>query len=463
MKSQDNERREVRAIRPVSNWTNEEMRDAQSNDFDLSWLCPAKELNKKPEYAVVSPLSKAAKVYYMEWDRIEVKEGLLYRRWESDNGREIRWQLIIPEEYKNVVLEELHSVKTAAHFGVNKTRKKVNERFYWYGLSADIRSWIRKCDICARRKSPSTRRRARLQQDIAGHPGQRIAMDILGPLPRTAEGNRYILVVGDYFSKWIEAYPIPNQEAVTCAKKVSEEWICRHGCPKTLHSDQGRNFESRVFAEVCQILGITKTRTTPLNPKSDGFIERFNRTMLDTVSVLLDPERRQQDWDEVLPYALMAYRSAVQESTGETPHAMMYGEEMTLPVDLTSTPVETAEDQDASCTTDYAQGLRKKIRAAHERARRELKLAATRQKRNYDKGVVNSPILAGTFVWLHNEIRRKGQCPKLQFKWDGPYLVTAKLSDVVFRIQKSPQSKPRVVHYDRLKPYNGARLTNWLE
>ena len=121
-----------------------------------------------------------------------------------------------------------------AHLGVNKTRGKVKERFYWYGLSSDIRSWIRRCDICARRKSPSTRRRAKLQQDMVGHPGQRTAMDILVTLPVSESGNKFILVVGDYFSKWIEAYALPDQEAVTCARKFTEEWICRHGCPQTL-------------------------------------------------------------------------------------------------------------------------------------------------------------------------------------------------------------------------------------
>ena len=88
-------------------------------------------------------------------------------------------------------------------------------------------------------------------------------MDILGPLHETAAGNRSVLVVGDYFSKWIEAYPIPNERAETCDRKITEEWIARQGCPETLHSDQGPNFESKVMAEVCDLLGFEKTRTTP--------------------------------------------------------------------------------------------------------------------------------------------------------------------------------------------------------
>jgi hypothetical protein len=208
------------------------------------------------------------------------------------------------------------------------------------------------------------------------------------------------------------------------------------------------------MADVCSLLGIEKTRTTPLMPKSDGFIERFNRSMMDTVAVLIDPENDQKDWDEVLQYALMAYRSSVQESTGESPHMMMYGENMTLPVDLFSFPSEPEQDKDLR--TDYGRELREQLRVAHERARVSLKKAAGRQMKTYDgKGVLRKPYAEGTFVWLHNEIRRKGYNPKLQFKWDGPYLVLNRLSDVVYRIQKSSKSKPKVIHFDRLKPYEG--------
>ena len=86
--------------------------------------------------------------------------------------------------------------------------------------------------------------------------------------------------------------------------------------------------------EVCQLLGITKTRTTPYNPKSDGLVERMNRTLLDMISKMIEPGQNQRDWDRVIPYALMAYRSAVQESTGETPNMMMLGREPSLPTHM---------------------------------------------------------------------------------------------------------------------------------
>lgn len=97
---------------------------------------------------------------------------------------------------------------------------------------------------------------------VTSRPYERVALNILGPLPETADKNRYILVVGDYFSKWTEAFAIPNQEAHTIAKVVVEQWVCRFGTPLRIHSDQGHNFESRLFQEVCTLLNIHKTRTS---------------------------------------------------------------------------------------------------------------------------------------------------------------------------------------------------------
>ncbi|KAL9967721.1 hypothetical protein ACROYT_G026010 [Oculina patagonica] len=203
---------------------------------------------------------------------------------------------------------------------------------------------------------------------------ERLAMDILGPLSQTPRGNRFVLVVTDYFSKWTESYAVPNQEAVTVAEKLVSEFVCRFGVPREIHSDQGINFESKVMAEVCKLLDIEKTKTTPLHPRSDG----------------------------------------------------------------------------------------QRLAGAHEVVRRHLGRAAERLKRNYDKRVSNKPYRVGDSVCFHNIRRKKGRNPKLDFPWEGPYLVVTVLSDVTYRIQKSRRAKPKVIHADRLKPYLGPALKSWI-
>ena len=120
---------------------------------------------------------------------------------------------------------------------------------------------------------------------------ERVAMDVLGPLPQTDRDNRYILVIGDYFTKWTEAYAIPNQEAATIAAVFVEQFVCRYGVPMQLHTDQGRDFESHLFKEICNLLAIDKTRTSALHPQSDGMIERANRTIEGMLAMFVDKIR----------------------------------------------------------------------------------------------------------------------------------------------------------------------------
>ena len=102
---------------------------------------------------------------------------------------------------------------------------------------------------------------------------QIVCVDIMGPLPETGKGNKYVLVAADCFTKWVEAYGIPNQEAVTVAVKLVDEMFCRFSPPEQVHSDQGRQFESILLKEVCNLLQIKKTHTTPYRPQGNGMVE----------------------------------------------------------------------------------------------------------------------------------------------------------------------------------------------
>ena len=150
---------------------------------------------------------------------------------------------------------------SGGHFGVNKTLSKVRERFYWISSRQDVEAWCRKCKTYAATKGPETRSRGQLKQYNVGAPFERIAIDIAGQFPVTKDGmdgNKYILVAMDYFSKWPEAYAIRNQEAVTVTQVLVDNLICRIGVPLEIHSDQGRNFESGVFQQICNLLGCTR-------------------------------------------------------------------------------------------------------------------------------------------------------------------------------------------------------------
>ncbi|GFW21873.1 retrovirus-related Pol polyprotein from transposon 412 [Trichonephila clavipes] len=435
---------------PPDPWSDEKVREDQMADPDIKPLIEFMESSSnKPSWQDISAYSPTTKQYWALWNSLHLRNGVLYRKFESEDGKTFRWQLVLPRSRIPEVLKELHGSPTGGHFGVMKTLHRVRERFFWGKVRADVEQCCKSCDACSARKGPKIRSRGKLHRYNVGAPFERIAFDILGPLPRTASGNKYLLVVMDYFTKWPEVYPIPDQEAPTVAEAVVQHWISRYGVPLQLHSDQGRNFVSAVLKGVCELLGIDKTKTTPLHPQSDGMVERFNRTILNNLSLMVS--KNQQDWDQKVPLFLLAYRSAVHESTGYSPSQMLFGRDLRLPCDLLfGRPPDTP-----SSPEEYVQNLQARFEDVHNLARERINLRTEKMKTRYDTKATGHQFKEGDKVWFYNPTRRKGLSPKLQSHWDGPYTILKIINDVVIRIRKSTNSKSRVVHYDRLAPYYG--------
>lgn len=413
-------------------------------DADLKpILCGLRE-GRKPTWEEIETFSPDTKHYWEQWDLLRLRNGMLERRWETADGR-TRWLMIVPRKMRAAVLKESHDAVTAGHFGMKKTLQSLRQRFYWTGMRRDAEEWCRTCSVCCAKKGPKSRPRAPLQVRLVGEPMARVAVDIAGPLPLTSSGNRYILVAMDYFTKWPEAYPIPNQEAVTVARTLVDGFFTRFGMPLELHSDQGRNFESAVFKETCKLLGIRKTRTTPLHPESDGMVEKFNWTLGQELAKFCG--NNPDEWDLSLPMLIMAYRAAEHETTGYTPASLMLGRDLRMPVDISlgRPPV----DENDGMSTTYAMNLRQRLQDVHQIVRNRLHLAAGTMKKRYDSKTSQELLSPGDEVWLYNPVRKKGVCPKLTSDWEGPYRVLDRLSDVTYRIQKD-QGKKKIVHFNRL-------------
>ena len=170
-------------------------------------------------------------------------------------------------------------------------------------MRRDVRNWIESCDVCLKRKGTKQKHRHSLTKWKPSHPFWQVSLDIMGPLPESP-GNKYILLIGDQFSKWYEAVALPNQEAKTVAKAFVEHWIVRFGCPVSLHSDQGSNFMSKLFCSLCRELGIQWTSTTSYHPQGNAMIERTNRTIEECLSKYIG--QYQHEWTNFLPLAIMA-------------------------------------------------------------------------------------------------------------------------------------------------------------
>ena len=424
-----------------------DLRKLQLEDSEVGPVLTARENNTKPSAEEIKAASRNTRRLFQLWDQLLVRDNVLFRKYEHPDESKSTLQLVLPKSKVEDVLRELHEGTVGGHFGEDKTLSRVKERFYWPGHYTDVQNWCRTCVDCAKRKTPAPKARAPLNSIKVGSPLQLVAVDILGPLPESATGNRYILVVGDYFSRWMEAYAIPNQEAVTVSKKLTEEFFLRFSPPEQLHSDQGRQFESELVAEVCKLLGIAKTRTTPYHPQSDGLVERFNRTLLTMLATIA--ERKPFEWEDHLRSLCMAYNSSVHPTTGYSPFFLMFGRRARLPIDLI---YELPSQNKPVSPATFATTLQETLAEAYHQVREHMSHKLDRQKTIYDRKVHGKQFKEGDLVWLHTPAVPKGVARKFHRPWTGPYKVVRRISDATYRIQdvKSRRHRP-VVHFDRLK------------
>ena len=201
------------------------------------------------------------------------------------------------------------------------------------------------------------------------------------------------------------------------------EVVSRFGVSSYIHSDQGRQFESELYQKVCFLLDIKKTRTTPYHPQSDGMVERFNKTLEGLLRALMNDEH--SDWDERLPYVMMAYRSSVNETTGYTPNMMMLGREVTVPLDIQfANPLDNKQFQ-----SEFASNLQYLMEHAHELAKVHIQSEMRRQKRYHDNKLFWERFSIGDEVFVFFHRNQPGKSPKFTCYWHGPYVVTEKYSD----------------------------------
>ena len=423
-----------------------DLKSAQDQDKDISKIRQWVESNEKPDRKEIEKESYFQKSLLSQWERLAVKNGVFMRRWDILDTNEVYWQGIIPLSHRRIVLKYSHDIKASGHLGIKKTLSKIRQSYYWPGLQNDVKAYVGGCDICARRKEPLKTKRAPMEIVKSGFPMERIAIDILGELPITERGNRNILAIGDYFTKWTECHAMPNMEASTVASILVEQVVSRFGIPYFIHSDQGRQFESKLFSEMCKLLQITKTRTTLYHPKSDGMVERFNKTLTAMLSAFVNDNHT--NWDEQLQYVLMAYRSTEHETTGLTPNMCMLGRETTSPLDIMYEMPTAIKNIPQNM---WVWQLQENLEMAHAKVRQNISDNMKRQKRYHDESLSFETFEAGDKVYVYFPVKKVGCSSKLTSYWREPYQVLDKLSDSLYKINCGRESQVQVIHCDRLR------------
>ncbi|MES9881488.1 MAG: RNase H-like domain-containing protein, partial [Sedimenticola sp.] len=256
----------------VPNWLQtfspDQLRSIQLEDPNIAPVINWLETDTEPSLRQLRLTHPSTRAYWLCRAHLHFINGVLYYQWEEGGSRSARHSLfLVPEGLRNQVLFLCHDVKHAGHLGIQKTVTRLKNSFYWYGMSRDGREYVKSCSKCNKSKKSSNTPRAPMRAFHAGFPMERVHMDILGPFNTSSSGNKYILMIICQFTKWIDMIPISDQTAENFSHIIIVSYF---GCPLEIFTDQGSNFQSNLFSAFCELLEITRARTTPYRPSGNG-------------------------------------------------------------------------------------------------------------------------------------------------------------------------------------------------
>ena len=424
-----------------------EMKELQAEDPHLGPVIDWFLQDHMPGTDQLRSVSMETRNLWSQRPTIYLENGILVRS--TDNDHTV--QLVVPVSIRKQLFDNTHAGPLSAHLGSERTLAQMRQAYYWPGMRKDIFRWCQECTDCAQSKGPPTRPKGKLHKVITGAPMDIVAIDILSGLPVTTDGKKYILVVTDYFTKFAHAFALPDAEAPTCMRALYNGFFAFLGLPRQIHSDLGKNFESKLFYELCKLAGINKSRTTPFHPQSDGQTERMIKTILQMLRTTADSDPT--NWPQRLDTIMAAYRMTVHKVTGVTPNMAMFGREVLFPPTLIAKPPE----EPFNVSVPFVADLRDNLRTAHEKIRQATQSVAKTQKTYYDKNVKGPTFAVDQLVWLYwprPPVRQKYR--KLQKLWTGPWRILAFKTTVVVIIQNLRTKAKQTVHINRLSPCRAA-------
>uniref|UniRef100_A0A2N9GHT1 Integrase catalytic domain-containing protein n=1 Tax=Fagus sylvatica TaxID=28930 RepID=A0A2N9GHT1_FAGSY len=295
---------------------------------------------------------------------------------------------------------------------------------YWCPyMQSDAVRYVRKCDKC-QRFAPRIHQPAwELNLLSSPWPFAQWSLDIVGPLPQAPGNKKFLIVATDYFTKWIEAEPLTHIREVDTKRFLWKRVVTRFGIPWAVISDNGTQFEGKLFKGLCSELGIRNFFSSPGYPQSNGQAEVSNKVILDGIKKRL--EEAKGKWVEKLPSVMWTHRTPRRRSIGETPFALAYGVEAIIPLEVGLPTTRTTEFD----TEENECNLRKDLNLLEERRdMATIRLASYQHqmKRGYDKNIRPRSFQVRDLVLRKVvENTRNPNDGKLGPNWEGPYKVTS--------------------------------------
>ena len=375
-------------------------------------------------------------------------DGILLRARDSKHSKPTDPKVLIclPKSLQRVCMRVAHALPVSGHLSAETTYARLKNLVYWPKMKEEVFSYVRGCLTCQESKVPPAPGKYLMTPIVASMPLERVVMDVLGPLRVTEDGNKYIIIFTDHFTKWTAAVAMPDQLARTVAEALVEKVILCVGPMHTLASDQGTNFLSQIVSEICDLFGTRQMQSVAYRPQTQGLVERFNRTLLSMLRCFVDDEC--DDWDKYLPYLIYAYNTSPNRVTGDTPFRLMYGRD---PKPFIRLP-EVDPEKPVKSYTEYRERLEARMLAAYELAQKASLQEYERMKHRLRSNARYVELREGDLVWLKRMAFPSNLHRKLSRKYTGPWRIQ-KLDGPNVRISAlGIEGQVRTVHRDHVKP-----------
>lgn len=348
----------------------------------------------------------------------------------------------VTQDQVPLILKENHDLPTSGHCGFHRMINRIRAKYKWKGMLNDVKNYIKQCQSCQINKTSRITYKSPMEiTSTSSKPFEKLSMDIVGPLPLTEDGHKYILTMQDDLTKFSNAIPISNREADTIADEFVR-FISMFGIPQSILTDQGSNFTSNLMKEVSKLLKIKQIFTTAYHPQSNGALERSHSTLNDYLKHYINDQ--QTDWNKYIPLAMFTYNSHVHASTKFTPFELLFGYKPVIPSSISSSP-EFRYTYDSYCDQ-----LKYRLNKSHDIAKENLINSKNKSKENYDNKIQNPEYKVNDSVFLENNQSKVGQSKKLTANYKGPY----KISKIHNNQNATIKIKNKFVrvHFNRLKP-----------
>ena len=355
--------------------------------------------------------------------------------------------LVLPQALFGEMFTQVHRHRTAGHFGITATVRRANRYFYAPGMSEYIKREVTACADCLGKVTKVNLKAGVHIPKRGSYVMECLNVDLVGPLPVTQDGKKYILTVEDQYSRFCQAYPLANKTTQTVANTLMDRWVATFGAPYSIHSDRGTEFTSEVFGALMKLLNVRKSTTPPYSPQSNS-IERFHRSLNAIMRVYLD--REDVGWSKHLPCAVLAYNSKCHSSTGATPAMAFMGRELKLPLDL----IVTLPTSNVPSIPDHVRDLAGRYARMFSYMRKHGEAVIRRNADQY-YGQPND-WEPGMLVWYFTPRKLAGKPGKLTNQWTGPFRVEKRETQVLVAIKPAHQEGRTILaHIGRLRPYAG--------